>query len=416
MRASSGFVSARRFRRERAAAAAVIAVGLSLIPIPGARAASLPLIVEKTAWFWSSNSKVTTCSDDPAVGVCGAASVTGGVAGNAAGTASPISPGHLGVSMKDGGSDMRSYVFFNLADLPDGAEISRFLVQMNVSLPSGDHAQEHASKREQPPATFNQATAAMQACAVTEPWGPAEGDPPYSTTVVRPHPESSDATAEVETVRNEPFTDCSLSAGGTVSKDGAVWTFDITDIAKKWTSGELFNEGVALMPVNTGVAQTWTVEFHGKPTTVAAADGAELTYVTAEEASKAIVEYTVSETPPPPPPPPPPTDGFEFPSFGNPVPTEDYIPPPVVDMPSSGGGSSGIRRTVPVAVNAKTPAWVFGIIPLGVLGMGLVSSVIGADPVPVGAGGSVSSSRVAAMLRRRRIAGEDPDAGVAGDN
>ncbi|MFA5891597.1 MAG: hypothetical protein WDA27_11710 [Actinomycetota bacterium] len=411
MSTSSGSVVARRFRRERAAAAAVIAVGLSLIPIPGARAESLPLIVEKTAWFWSSNSKVTTCSDDPAVGVCGAASITGGVAGNAAGTASPISPGHLGVSMKDGGSDMRSYVFFNLADLPDGAEVSRFLVQMNVSLQSGEHIQEHASKREQPPATSNQATAAIQACAVTEPWGPAEGDPPYSTTVVRPHPESADTTAEVETVRNEPFTDCSLSAGGTVSKDGAVWTFDITHIVKKWTSGEMFNEGVALMPVNTGVAQTWTVEFHGKPTTVAAADGTELTYVAEKDASRAIVEYTVAASPPSPPPSSPPTDGSQFPSFGNPIPIDDYIPQLEVDVPSGigTGGASGTERVVPIAANPKTPAWVFGVIPLGILGLGLVTSVIGEDPVPVGAGGFISSSRVAALLRRRRMGSEDAE-------
>lgn len=401
--------SIRRMHPGRAVAAALAAAVVAFVPAPGAHADAKTSTFDKTAWFWSSNSKVTTCSDDPAVGVCGGASATGGVVNNGGGIATPISAGHLGVSMKDGGSDIRSYVHVDLGQLPDGAVISSLKLVMNVSAQNAEHAQRHASVQQQPPATSNAAAAAIQACPAVEPWGPAEGDPPSSTVVARPHPESADATAEVETIRNEPFYDCALGgARGSQSKDGLTWTFDLTSIAKKWQAGEFFNEGVALLPVNTSVGATWTVEFHGAPLTVAGSNG-DVTYVTQDEASKAVIEYAMAAAPTPAYTPPAITPNLpSFPSFGNPIPAAD----PFVPAPDTGGGDvrqdQGSSGTItPVATNPKIRAWVLGFLPIGVLGLGLISGALAEEPVPVRTGSWDNGSRVAAVLRSRRLAGAE---------
>lgn len=399
--------------RARAGVAAVAAVMLSFIPVAQATADEATIPVAKSAWFWSSNSKVTTCVKD--AGACGGGSVGGGIFGNAA--ANPITPGHIPVSMKDGNPDMRSYLQFDLGAIQPGATIDKFQLVLTVSKPDQDHSPAHVAMGAQarPPATTNETAAAITACVVTEPWadnvsGGAGGDPPYSTKVVNPK-DSASGEAEVETEKNEPFSDCSLNAPGRPSADGQTWVFDVTRIAATWVSGDVFNEGIALIPAPSTVAPTWTVEFHGPKLVLKGADESDVTYVTAKEEPRATAEYSGGAPPPivddgaggggggfiePPPPP--------FPTFGDPVADPagggSPTPPSVLgdQFINKGGG------TVAVGSRVGMPAWVLGFFPLFILGMGLLASLIGNDPVGLVFAGN--RSRVASVLQGRRLAGE----------
>ncbi|MDX1450572.1 MAG: hypothetical protein R3246_16105, partial [Acidimicrobiia bacterium] len=204
----------------RAALGAVMAIALSFIPAAGAGAAQEELCdafapespcrldnsVAQVNWFWSSNVKVTSCVPPPELpaeppteppGLCGPVSVTGGVFGNAAGFLNPISPGHIGVSMKAGDPDMRAYVKYDLGAIPPGAELNALILELDVSLPTADHIDRHlelskiqdgtvSTNSRRPPSTFGDQGAKIMACAVTEPWAGQTlegGDPPFSVRV-----------------------------------------------------------------------------------------------------------------------------------------------------------------------------------------------------------------------------------------
>lgn len=385
-------------------------LGFSIFPLPGAGAAGKTLEASKTAWFWESNQKVSTCTEtDPAQAppLCGVASAGGGVSGGpiSPGGLVPITDGHVGVSLKDGAEDMRAYIQLDTSPIPPGSIIESFVVKLTVSQADTTHPQSegHSGSPGKPPATVNESAAAIRACAVTEPWGPSQGEPPRSTTVSRPNPETADTSddqPEVTVVRAEPFSDCSLNATGERSEDGSFWTFDITKIAQKWLSLEVFDEGIALLPIETGVEPTWTIEFHGAHTVVSQDDG-ERTMVTKQEAAAAIVEYT--EPPPsdvpPPPPGPEPDSGIIPPTFGNPVPSEVSPPAPETPVgplasPAPAAGPVGVPRP-----NPHMPGYVWLLFPFGALALGMVSNAIGSDPASaVGAG-----NRVAGTLRARRL-------------
>lgn len=409
--------AAGRVRAVRASAGAVLAIvaGLLVGPVPMAGAQESALFADQGAWFWSSNSKVTTCGG----GFCGALSADdganlSGIGATPTGALSPISTGHIGVSLKNGSSDMRGYLKFDLGpltrDLPLGSrlEFSQFLLQLTASHPTDtDHTQQHSEFQGKAPATSNQQSASILACAVTVPWGPAEGDPTASTTILPPDPDAGRDSLEITTSRDEPLYDCSNQALGVASPDGSTWQFDITSIANKWASLELFNEGVALLPVNQNLASTWTVEFHGPPLTVSA-DGEPQEVVSealgahAEVAYSAVPEEEAPTTGPPGPPGPP-----GVPSG------------PIVTPPLNGGDSGGGNGTTPPVVQPptgplvrvansgtpETPAWLFALIPIGLLGLGLTSSALGPEGMTVGSG-----NRVAQILRARRL-----DGSAAGD-
>ena len=57
-----------------------------------------------------------------------------------------------------------------------------------------------------------------------------------------------------------------------------------------------------------------------------------------------------------------------------------------------------------------TPAWVLALIPLLMLGAGLLSNAIGSDPLGLAVAGA--RSRVASVLQRRRMGGEGVAAGA----
>lgn len=399
-----------RFGGSSRSARAVLVAGAALLVavlLPSsATAADATLLANRTAWFWESNEKVTTCTDDGQQNVCGGASAQGAFGNNPVGT--PISQGHLGIGVKDGGSDMRAYVKFDTGEIPFGATIDSFVARFLVSKPDQAHIARHGETEDsnsKVPATFNESDALIQVCAVAEPWGPTEGDPPSSTTIVRPHPEvpGGNTTPETTTTRAEPNTNCGLATSAKFSDDGKYLTADITEIAKAWAAGTLYNEGIALIPVVQGVSPNWTVELHGRKSTASSSTGT-LTYVNEAEAARAVVSYTTTLSPPPPPPPVI-DDGPRFPTFGDPVPVDPGPAPPqdFGSPPTTGTGGTGGVGGVPVA-SAKpgdTPGWFFGLFPLGLLVLGFVSGLVGPDTAPASAVGS--QSRVASVLRDRRL-------------
>lgn len=405
-------ISAYRLRRSlRAAVAAVAAVLLSFIPQTSASAQqSVTVLANQGNWFWSSNNKITVCQANPAYpsagpgGVCGPISATsGGPDGTGSGVVSPISTGHVVVSAKEGSSDMRAYLAFDLSSVPFGAKVTSMVMTLTVSNPNQAHSQDHADRGVKTPATVNQNAAAIRACLAAEPWGPAAGgdggDPPYATAI--PDASTIDPTQpdqNITTVKNEPPTDCGISILGTKSADGSIWRFDLTRMAQAWATGQVFNNGIALLPEMRGLEPTWQVEFHGPFTKRRDAENNVKIYVDEKQAASAVVEYEAPETPPPPPPtytppaaPPVAGGGIPVPSFGNPNPGESAPPVPPAAQPPS----------VSVASTGKTPWYAWAILPLGVLGMGLVSTAVGAD----GTMTATASNRVAGVLRARRLAG-----------
>jgi hypothetical protein len=385
-----------------------------MMPIPSAQAA-VKLLPEKTAWFWSSNTSITTVVKDPSgttTGVNGGVSGSTGVFGNANGAAPPISRGHLGVAMKDGGSDMRSYLRFELPRDFIGASVRSFELTLLAALPTDDaHANRHSQEEAKPPASLNASAAAIRACLMRLPFGPSEGDPPRNTEVIPPEPGGTEYKINVQ--QNEADADCSVQAPGRVAADGKTWTFDISRIAQGWADCDdlcvvgdprgkgFLNEGIALLPVDMGLAPTWTVEFHGSPITEEDLAEQKHNYVNEAEAARADIDYTPGAAPPPPP--PPPTGGVQFPSFGNPLPS---IQPPLTTTPAIPPVQPPTQAPV-VAVGgvfANTPLWFYIVLFAGLGGLYWLSREIGADPLTAGAGSRVTT-RVARVLRQRRLNG-----------
>ena len=426
-------------RPARAALAAVLAVGFTLFPMFDAAAAKTPMCSGLTPpspcrledasvnWFWSSNTKVTLCVPPPegapsqVPGVCGPVSLSDGVFSNAAGVASPISPGHIAVSMKAGDPDMRSYVKFDTGVIPPNSKFNSFVITLTTSLPDQTHSQRHTETQSDVPATVNQNRAKVLACAVTSPVTAMKvdgGEPPTTTRINQDEidPADLDPNAGVIATTIEPTYDCGLSAQGERSTDGSRWSFDITNIANAWAQGELFNEGVALIPDPSGVADTWTIEFHGSALKVREAvqglpvpvpvplpeppdptpESDTLVYINEAEESFAVAEF--EELPPedvvaPPAPVAPPVTppAPVIPSFDQPLPPAPPAPPAPVVV--AGG---------PVAASGPNPGFWWWMIPIGALGLGLYGSAVGAEAL-AGAG---AGNRVASVLRGRRLNGD----------
>jgi len=411
-----------RPRALRASAAAVLAITAALLfgPAPAALAADKTLVSGQGGWFWSSNNKNTVCTGSgggviPAERrACTGVSIDDGanaqgIGATPSGALSPISTGHIGVSLKDGSSDMRGYLKFDLgtltATLPLGSTLrfTSFVVVLTTAVPDDtEHAQQHTSfDQGKPPATSNERSATVLACAVTEPWGTAEGDPPASTEILAPDPAADPPreSYEIKTTRDEPLYDCGEQAIiGKPTTDFRGWRFDITPLANKWASNQLENNGIALVPGNDSLVSTWTVEFHGPPLEIKK-DDAKVTVVDGAHAARADVSYdeVPFELPP--------TQGPAGPAGAPGTPGTTVIPPgsvpPEDTTPDQGAGQTG--PLVPVARSGAptTPGWLYGLIPLGLMGLALTSRVIGPEAVAAGA-----DNRVARSLRARRINGD----------
>lgn len=390
-------------RGTRASTVAVLVlIGAFSLP-SGASAEQATAPASRTAWFWESAEKVTTCTDDGVQNACGDVSPAKGVFGNAGGTGTPITQGHLGIGVRDGASDMRAYVKFDLSSIPFGATVDAFRATWNISEPDQTHTRQHSGATgAKAPATVNEDEASIRVCAVVTAWGSSEGDPPSSTTVIRPHPESGGNTEpQTTTTRAEPDVNCALSGTAEFSQNGKTLTADLTQIAQAWGAGTLMNEGIALLPVPQGRA-TWTVELHGLYNTVSSQSGT-ITFVTKDEAARAAAVYTPPVAPPPPPPEEDP--GPQFPSFGNPIPVDQgpVIEPTFGDQaPPEQVPTEQPPAFVPVAERTgEAPAWFFGLFPLGLLIAGFIAGLIGTDTVTRTAVGA--QSRVASVLRSRRL-------------
>ncbi len=455
-----------RSRAWRAALGAVLAVSFSFVGATSARAAEVPTCegfepaspceldntVAQWNWFWSSNVKATGCVPPPeelpaevtdrTPGLCGPASITEGVFGNAAGQLNPISPGHFGVAMKAGDPDMRGYVKFDMGAVPLGAEITSFIATFTVSHPTQDHIDRHLrvsdsadeGRVQNPyriPATLGDQGAKIIACAVTEPWAGTtlEGGSPPSVVRIdqdKVDPEDPDPNDAITVIGVEPASDCGTQVTGQRANDGLTWRFDLTPIAQRWASGDLFNEGIALMPSTDSLLDTWTIEFHGPELTVkptvsslplpalppevpdVLSDGVDeatgtifglteserdVVHINEAEAMSAVVAFTGGLPPVPPPPapvappappaPPPPALDIPF----------DEAPPVEAPPPDTGG-------TVQTASADTSFAW--GIIPLILLGVGLLASALGAAPATATV---TAGNRVASVLHGRRVSG-----------
>lgn len=380
---AAGEPTLRGRRALRAAVVAVLAVAGALAFQPTATADTLTLLNEREtqAWFWSSNRDVRQCVGTDATGVCHVADFS---------AAAPISTGHLGVSLRAGQSDMRTYLQFDVGSIPIGSTVESMVVTLTVSGAGGaqEHSTRHAAPGMKAPATQNDENARIKACLVTLPWGSAEGAPS----------ERMDAKDPTKSIAVEPFVrggvDCSISSEGKRSEDGSKWTFEITNLAGKWVSGTTSNTGFALLPELTG-PETWIVEFHGAAFEVQTDTGRQVV-VAPNEASAATVKFTPAggEPPPPPPPPPPP---LPPPSFVPPEPISE--PPPVAQPPVPAPPIPTVATQPVAATRPSTPWYAWLVLPAGLVGFAGFSRAVGRE-------GATGTNRVADMLRRRR---EDAD-------
>ncbi|MHB8512794.1 MAG: hypothetical protein ACYDCC_11505 [Actinomycetota bacterium] len=248
------------FRRAlKAALIAVVAVAGSLIFQGRANAEVKTLTIkdrDNEAWFWYSNQSVGACTPLPPPGaLC--------ESGNGS-SASPISPGHLGVSWKNNSIDMRSYALYDLSFIPPASTVNSMIATFNVSTNDASdtqHTQEHAGQNAKPPATqVVKGTPAIKACLVTQAWGPSEGDPPLK---VNPQDPTGQKTPDDPAERSGvDETNC---VEGQTNSASTLWSFDLTSFAKGWVSGSIFNWGFDLEPDTSKVAQgdVWTIELHG---------------------------------------------------------------------------------------------------------------------------------------------------------
>lgn len=341
---------------------------------------AVELTPENQGWFWSSNRDVRQCPSTDADGVC----LVGDL-----GSAAPVEPGHLGVGLQFGASDMRSYLIFPLSFVPQDATVSSMTLTLKVSRADAadtDHAAHHTGPGAKTPGTSNEDQASITACAVTMPWGSVEGAPPYSM----------DKKDPTKTEPVEPFVrdgyNCSLwSVKGKPGEKA--WTFDLTKIAQMWVAETIEDNGIVLLPDLTGGTDSWRMEFHAAPLEVQYNE-ARQTYVSPQEAGSAAISYTVPDATPEPT--PEPTDGGGFippispPSFDpapGPAPTSSSDPQP--------------RPTTdpePVGDTATPTAWYAWLaLPLGAVAYAGLARAVGREA------GTAGANRVAAVLRRRRL-------------
>lgn len=363
-------------RAARASLVAVVAVAGALVWSPPATAdtLSVDLVKDNQAWFWSSNKEIRQCVGTEDRGACQVADLSG---------AAPVEPGHIAVALLNGGSDMRSYLFFDLSAVPAGSDVSSFEVRLNVSrtdATDAEHTANHTGTGAKTPATSSEEKASITACAVTVPWGPVEAAPPYSM----------DKKDPTKTHPVEPFVKNGYNCGlfGVKGKAGNPWVFDLTAIARRWVAGTVKNNGIVLLPDVTSGTDSWRVEFHAAKYDVQNNETRQV-YVSAKHAGSARIVFTPPVAPPPPPPDPivipgePVTDPLPAPA---PAPTSvadpQPAPPPAVEPVASREPDSAL--------------YIWLVVPFGLAAFAALSRAVGREA------GAATANRVAEVLRRRR--------------
>jgi len=398
---------ARARRLAGAVVASLLAVGSSVFFAPAAQAASVVKTITTDrffeAWYWSSNQDLSACT--PTLPVAPPPGVPGGLCNSETSehAAAPISPGHLGISVKAGTSDMRSYILFDLSFIPVGSTLNSMVATFTVSRidPNNtQHTQEHSPEGAQlqqpdtqpkPPATVNDSGVGIDACLLNVGFGNTEGGPP---TVRDPNnPTAPPTPVEPAAQPNGVDTKTCVHGVGTAT----TWSFDLTPLAQKWVSGAAFNNGIALLPVIASPVDNWTVELHGAYyasaiTDPTSPDGTgQQVFVSKNEEAKAKVDYIPAAVVPPVTPP--------LPAAAPPVPAGAGGPPSVVTLPSAPLPTPvppAVQQTIPVSrPTAKTPWYVWLLLPAGIAGFLTLSTALGREA------GEQAVNRVANALRRR---------------
>lgn len=409
-------------------AIALAAGALSLVagPVGTALAEEASPALTATAWYWSSNRRFTFAAKDPVLGFqqkfdLAAGGPVGLVPG---GGISPISIGHLGISMINGSSDMRSYARWDLASVPPGSKVQSFVVSFNISRFSDAHLRQHFQSESRPPSTFGDDFAKVDACPVTETLTSSEAEPSSSFSFQRPEIEKQSTDINRKDQRLEPKYDCGEGRiRGALDGTREHLVFDLTTLAQRWVDEPLTNNGVAMIGQAEGLTTTWMLELHG-PEYAAKVDtglpvGAPVPlpeapeqpaniYVSKADAATSTIRWGAGA----------PDDGGDDDDGGTTVINEgDTIvnnggsttTTTVVQQPGTTAPPQTIYTTIggigtlPVG-DVTTPGWVFLGFPLGLLALGAISGALGKDELVEGAV-PIAGSRVAALLQARRING-----------
>ncbi|HYZ91061.1 MAG TPA: hypothetical protein VFA34_01555 [Actinomycetota bacterium] len=359
-------------RRKAAIAAVVVALAsiasgafLTIAPPASSQIATVrtEVGIDRQGWYWQENQRVAV----PGTGVQQEL------------FPAPAQQHHLQVGLLAGAEDKRAYVGFDVLFTPGfvGGTVRSFDFSFEVSQPTSDHLSEHLQQAQEsqtppvPPSTFNDASAALVACPVTTFLADgADGDP----------------MQDVEGNRIEPQFDCREGmAQGRRSDDGTKLTFDLTQIAAAWTSGDSSDAAIVIKPAPEAPQppapeSTWTVEFHGRQ-------------LDALAASMSYTPAGITVAPPPPPP--------QLPPGGSTTSVEEF-----------GGQETRVSAVEPEPEAAPAPAappfgepqprypwwaylpWIGGAVALALAYYALREPHAGAG-----------QHNVAELLRRRRLTG-----------
>lgn len=416
----------RNLRRNSSLAVSAAALCFGVLgPIASASAEDLSPELSAHAWYWSTNKRFTVAIKDPVLGASQKFDVaSGGPVGLVPGGGiSPISIGHLGISMINGSSDMRSYARWNLNDVPEGSTVQSFVVAFTLSKFSQEHLQFHLDSESRPPSTIGEDFAKVDACPVTETLTSSEAEPSSSFSFQRPEVENNQSTDINRTdQRLEPLYDCGRGRiRGALTSDRSKLTFDLTSMAQQWVDDPLSNNGIAMIGTAEGLTTTWMLELHGLEMKAQVDVGLPVS-----------APVPLPETDPPPP--------NQYVAAADAPTASISFEAPVEEAPicgavggcdgdnGGGGGTTIINQpgtntttvvqqpgitttetiytvaptgTLPVG-DIATPGWMLLAFPLGLLALGAMFSAVGKDELET-ATVPLAGSRVASLLRQRRL-------------
>jgi hypothetical protein len=295
---------------------------------------------------------------------------------------SPQRPDTLPVGLRQGEQEKKAAIKFNLLErgVTEGSQIKKLLLFM----------EESPDRNEQP--QVRPELAKIQACRITE----------FLTQ------------GEVERFEDAPKVDDKDCVDGTreLGSGGAaaVWTWDLTKMADAWGKNPFENYGVMLLGTGT---DTWQVNLKvpRKDTPAEEGDQYELT----KERAFVSIDYIpgepveIPEAPEVPVAPPAPSSSgtgtvpssTDFGTSGSPVvgPSTDLVGngeiPGAETAPPEGVPTEQAGFLTPQAQGPRMPAYVWLIIPLGLLGLAAVRSVV-LEPV----GGPRPDGVISAIRRR----------------
>lgn len=278
----------------------------------------------------------------------------------------PHSAGSLPVQVFRGDDEKVSAVNFDLSFIPpQGAVISRFTFSIVESQEGRDRSQ-----------TINASGKTIQACLITDGW-----------------PASEDGAEDKE---NAPQFECGSAADGKrTGSNPARWQFDITSLAQAWGADPFSANGVML--VGKQKNENWQIVLRGPFREGGSVKGkdnikADVAFTPNPEVSGGGTGDTFDTT----------TDtttgdtgGFNFENTNETLGDEGDLPAGEVGADEE---AVGTQPTAGGGTEPETPAYVWALIPLGLLALALVRSTI-MEPI-IGK----RPDGVVAMIRQRNAA------------